>query len=346
MRLTDVLDMAGVAGRRDPDRPALGGRLGGRLPDRVGHGAGAAARRADRREDERRAPPGRPRVPGPAHRPGLYGYVSATKWLSEIELTTLEAFDSYWVPRGWAKEAPILTQSRIDVPRPRRAVAGRHGRGRGRGLGDGPRDLEGGGPGRRRGVAGGHARRADRAADVGPVAVRLAGDRRATTRSRCGRRTATGVVQEDAGHADPTRTAPGATTGSRFGRLTRRRRATRSVAASGTPLGPSRMTPTPLPLRHPRPLRRRHRRRARQPDVLPPGPRRDADRVRRPREGPGRRARAAPGPSCSTSSSGAASRAPTRRAGARPATPPPWTSRSTRRSAWERCRSAGTPPTT
>jgi len=49
--------------------------------------------------------------------PGLYGYVSATKWLSEIELTTWEAFDGYWIPRGWAKEAPILTQSRIDVPR-------------------------------------------------------------------------------------------------------------------------------------------------------------------------------------------------------------------------------------
>lgn len=48
--------------------------------------------------------------------PGLYGYVSATKWLAEIELTTLDAFDAYWVPRGWAKEAPILTQSRIDVP--------------------------------------------------------------------------------------------------------------------------------------------------------------------------------------------------------------------------------------
>ncbi len=48
--------------------------------------------------------------------PGLYGYVSATKWLTEIELTTLEAIDAYWVPRGWAKEAPILTQSRIDVP--------------------------------------------------------------------------------------------------------------------------------------------------------------------------------------------------------------------------------------
>ena len=48
--------------------------------------------------------------------PGLFGYVSATKWLTEIELTTLEAFDGYWVPLGWAKEGPILTQSRIDVP--------------------------------------------------------------------------------------------------------------------------------------------------------------------------------------------------------------------------------------
>jgi DMSO/TMAO reductase YedYZ molybdopterin-dependent catalytic subunit len=48
--------------------------------------------------------------------PGLYGYVSATKWLTNIELTTLGAFDAYWIPRGWAKEAPILTQSRIDRP--------------------------------------------------------------------------------------------------------------------------------------------------------------------------------------------------------------------------------------
>ncbi len=49
--------------------------------------------------------------------PGLYGYVSATKWLSEIELTTWEDFDGYWIPRGWGKEGPIKTQSRIDVPR-------------------------------------------------------------------------------------------------------------------------------------------------------------------------------------------------------------------------------------
>ncbi len=49
--------------------------------------------------------------------PGLYGYVSATKWLEEIELTTWDAFDAYWIPKGWAKEGPIKTQSRIDTPR-------------------------------------------------------------------------------------------------------------------------------------------------------------------------------------------------------------------------------------
>src|SRR5213076_1942308 len=46
--------------------------------------------------------------------PGLYGYVSATKWLAEIELTTLEAFDAYWIHRGWSKQGPIKTESRID----------------------------------------------------------------------------------------------------------------------------------------------------------------------------------------------------------------------------------------
>jgi DMSO/TMAO reductase YedYZ molybdopterin-dependent catalytic subunit len=55
--------------------------------------------------------------------PGLYGYVSATKWLAEIELTTWEAFDGYWIRRGWAKEGPIKTQSRIDVPRAGASIA-------------------------------------------------------------------------------------------------------------------------------------------------------------------------------------------------------------------------------
>jgi DMSO/TMAO reductase YedYZ molybdopterin-dependent catalytic subunit len=49
--------------------------------------------------------------------PGLYGYVSATKWLVDLELTTMEAYDAYWIVRGWAKEAPVKTQSRIDTPR-------------------------------------------------------------------------------------------------------------------------------------------------------------------------------------------------------------------------------------
>jgi len=55
--------------------------------------------------------------------PGLYGYVSATKWLSEIELTTREAFDAYWVGLGWAKDGPILTESRIDHPSSGTALA-------------------------------------------------------------------------------------------------------------------------------------------------------------------------------------------------------------------------------
>ncbi|MGQ0616290.1 MAG: sulfite oxidase [Acidimicrobiia bacterium] len=58
--------------------------------------------------------------------PGLYGYVSATKWLKEIELTTWEAFDAYWVERNWAELGPVKVQSRIDVPRDYgRAQAGR-----------------------------------------------------------------------------------------------------------------------------------------------------------------------------------------------------------------------------
>jgi DMSO/TMAO reductase YedYZ molybdopterin-dependent catalytic subunit len=49
--------------------------------------------------------------------PGLYGYVSATKWVTDIELTTFDAFDAYWVKRGWSKEAPIKTMARIDTPK-------------------------------------------------------------------------------------------------------------------------------------------------------------------------------------------------------------------------------------
>jgi DMSO/TMAO reductase YedYZ molybdopterin-dependent catalytic subunit len=56
--------------------------------------------------------------------PGLYGYVSATKWIEEIELTRWEDFDAYWVPRGWSKLGPIKTQSRIDTPDGRKVIPG------------------------------------------------------------------------------------------------------------------------------------------------------------------------------------------------------------------------------
>ncbi len=49
--------------------------------------------------------------------PGLYGYVSATKWLTSIELTRFDKKQGYWIPRGWSALAPIKTQSRIDTPK-------------------------------------------------------------------------------------------------------------------------------------------------------------------------------------------------------------------------------------
>ncbi|MEM8706114.1 MAG: molybdopterin-dependent oxidoreductase [Actinomycetota bacterium] len=54
---------------------------------------------------------------------GLYGYVSATKWIEEINLTTWEAFNGYWINLGWAKDGPMKTTSRIDVPQHRTQIA-------------------------------------------------------------------------------------------------------------------------------------------------------------------------------------------------------------------------------
>jgi DMSO/TMAO reductase YedYZ molybdopterin-dependent catalytic subunit len=113
--LRDVLDMAGV-------RPS-GEQIVGRSVD--GFTAGFPTSWA---MDPERRPmiaigmngqplPQRHGYPARLIIPGLYGYVSATKWLKEIQLTGWDDFDGYWVPLGWAKEAPILTQSRIDTPR-------------------------------------------------------------------------------------------------------------------------------------------------------------------------------------------------------------------------------------
>ncbi len=54
--------------------------------------------------------------------PGLYGYVSATKWVVDMEFTTFGAFDAYWVKLGWSQQAVIKTESRIDVPKARSSL--------------------------------------------------------------------------------------------------------------------------------------------------------------------------------------------------------------------------------
>jgi len=55
--------------------------------------------------------------------PGLYGYVSATKWVTELKITTFAQDSGYWTPRGWSARGPIKTSSRIDVPRSGRPVS-------------------------------------------------------------------------------------------------------------------------------------------------------------------------------------------------------------------------------
>jgi len=114
VRLRDVLDAAGVQ--------AGATQIVGRSVD--GFTAGFPTTWALEPGREAMIAVGMNREPLPAQHgfparlivPGLYGYVSATKWLEAIELTTREEVDGYWVPLGWAKDAPILTQSRIDVP--------------------------------------------------------------------------------------------------------------------------------------------------------------------------------------------------------------------------------------
>ena len=55
---------------------------------------------------------------------GLYGYVSAVKWIKRIEICTWDGNNGYWIPRGWSKKAPIKISSRIDVPRERKIDSG------------------------------------------------------------------------------------------------------------------------------------------------------------------------------------------------------------------------------
>jgi DMSO/TMAO reductase YedYZ molybdopterin-dependent catalytic subunit len=58
--------------------------------------------------------------------PGLYGYVSATKWVTDINVTTFAGNSAYWAQRGWSQQAPIKTESRIDVPADGASLAAGH----------------------------------------------------------------------------------------------------------------------------------------------------------------------------------------------------------------------------
>jgi DMSO/TMAO reductase YedYZ molybdopterin-dependent catalytic subunit len=49
--------------------------------------------------------------------PGLYGYVSATKWVTDLKVTRFADDEAYWTPRGYSAKAPIKVSSRIDVPK-------------------------------------------------------------------------------------------------------------------------------------------------------------------------------------------------------------------------------------
>ena len=54
--------------------------------------------------------------------PGLYGYVSATKWVTDLEVTRFDRARAYWTDRGWSPRGPIKLSSRIDVPHPNRPI--------------------------------------------------------------------------------------------------------------------------------------------------------------------------------------------------------------------------------
>ncbi|GAA4684997.1 molybdopterin-dependent oxidoreductase [Frondihabitans cladoniiphilus] len=48
--------------------------------------------------------------------PGLFGYVSATKWVVSMEVTRFDKAEGYWTPRGWSERGPVKLESRIDTP--------------------------------------------------------------------------------------------------------------------------------------------------------------------------------------------------------------------------------------
>ena len=119
--------------------------------------------------------------------PGLYGYVSATKWIVDLEVTRYDRAESYWTRLGWSPRGPIKTESRIDVPRSGAGRCARPDAVRRRGMGAAPRRQGRRGPNRRRPMATRSTRCGVQRRHLAAVELRLAGrpDRK-PSRSRCG----------------------------------------------------------------------------------------------------------------------------------------------------------------
>lgn len=124
VRLTDLLDRAGVGDRADQILSTAVDGFTVSTPLAVatdGRDAMVAIGM------DGRALPREHGFPARLLTPGLYGYVGATKWLTRLTLTTYDEAEAYWTQRGWATTAPVKVQSRIDTPRPLSTIAaGRH----------------------------------------------------------------------------------------------------------------------------------------------------------------------------------------------------------------------------
>ena len=118
--------------------------------------------------------------------PGLYGFVSATKWVVDLEVTKFSDFSAFWTERGWSSLGPVKTESRVEVPRDGGDVQHRLRAGRRARVGAAHRDREGGVPPRRRPLAGGRARPGPRQRHLGAVGPARSRSARATTGSRSG----------------------------------------------------------------------------------------------------------------------------------------------------------------
>ena len=224
---------AGAAVHRGLDHPQLRVQPGRRRPDRQRvverRQAGRAARRG-RARSRGRTPYCRPRTTaGPAARrssamtdgrnamlavamngkalpiehgfpvrtivPGLYGYVSACKWVVDMEVTSFDEISAYWTERGWGEMGPVKMSSRVDVPRSGAECRSRRREVRRGRVGPAHRH-------RRRGVRGGRrrlgGRRGRRGADqrhLGAVGAARPTSSRATTPCGCARSTSNGTVQ-------------------------------------------------------------------------------------------------------------------------------------------------------